>query len=127
MRTAKTLPEVTLLRDARGPRPENAAGVGEFWYETGIWTLPLSPQAKVLYASLCSHLKHGEVNRKDLRAALKDSSDAEISAPLSAARLNLPGKTAITSTCALISDRAASSFACFEGATMESSVVCSIL
>lgn len=37
------LPEVTLLFDVRGARPENAVGVGEFWYEPEIWTLLLPP------------------------------------------------------------------------------------
>ena len=37
------LPEVIRLRDARGGRPENAAGIGAFWYEPEVWTLPLSP------------------------------------------------------------------------------------
>jgi hypothetical protein len=72
------LPEVTLLYDARGERPSNAAGVGEFWYEPEVWSLPLSPAARVLYAGLCSFLGHGEINRKDLRNALKTCSDAEI-------------------------------------------------
>ena len=77
-----TLPEVTLLYDARGPRPENAVGVGGFWYEPEVWSLPLPPAAKVLYAGLCSYLGHGQINRKDLRATLKGSSDKEISAAL---------------------------------------------
>ena len=72
------LPEVTRLYDARGGRPQNAAGVGDFWYEPEVWSLPLSPAARVLYASLCSFLGHGEINRKDLRNALKDCSDSEI-------------------------------------------------
>ena len=72
------LPEVIRLRDARGERPENAAGIGEFWYEPEIWSLPLSPASRVLYAALCAFLGHGEINRKDLRNALKDCSDAEI-------------------------------------------------
>ncbi len=72
------LPEVILLHDTRTTRPENAAGVGDFWYEPEVWSLPLSPAARVLYASLCSFLGHGEINRKDLRNALKDCSDAEI-------------------------------------------------
>jgi hypothetical protein len=71
-------PEVTLLHDARGGRPEGAAGVGEFWYEPEVWCLPLSPASKVLYAGLCSYLGHGEINRKDLRNSLKSCSDAEI-------------------------------------------------
>jgi hypothetical protein len=71
-------PEVTLLYDARGERPSNAVGVGEFWYEPEIWSLPLSPASRVLYATLCAFLGHGEINRKDLRNALKDCSDAEI-------------------------------------------------
>lgn len=78
MKTGETLPEVIFLHDARGERPENAAGVGEFWYEPEVWALPLSPAEKVLYASLCSHLRHGQINRKDLRATLKGSPDEEI-------------------------------------------------
>ena len=81
-RRTSSLPEVTLLFDARGERPETAVGIGAFWYEPEVWTLPLSPAAKVLYAGLCSFLGHGQVNRKDLRATLKDSSDEEISAAL---------------------------------------------
>jgi hypothetical protein len=72
------LPEVTLLRDARGERPENAARIGDFWYEPEVWSLPLSPASKVLYAGLCPFLGHGEINRTDLRNALKDCSDPEI-------------------------------------------------
>ncbi|MEW6635780.1 MAG: hypothetical protein AB1425_03095 [Actinomycetota bacterium] len=73
-----TLPEVTLLRDARGERPQNAVGAGDFWYEPEVWSLPLSPAAKVLYAGLCPYLGHGEINRTDLRAILKDHPDAVI-------------------------------------------------
>ena len=76
------LPEVTLLSDSRGARPENAAGVGEFWYEPEIWALPLPPAPKVLYAGLCSFLRHGQINRKDLRNTLKDCSDEEIAGAL---------------------------------------------
>ena len=72
------LPEVTLLYDAREERPENAVGIGDFWYEPEVWSLPLSPAARVLYAGLCSFLGRGEINRKDLRNALKSCSDAEI-------------------------------------------------
>jgi hypothetical protein len=53
-------------------------GIGEFWYEPEIWSLPLSPASRVLYAALCAFLGHGEINRKDLRNALKDCSDTEI-------------------------------------------------
>ena len=53
-------------------------GVGEFWYEPEVWSLPLSPGARVLYAGLCSFLGNGEINRKDLRNVLKDRSDREI-------------------------------------------------
>ena len=81
-RQTTSLPEVTLLFDARGARPENAVGIGEFWYEPEVWSLPLSPAAKVLYAGLCSYLGHGQINRKDLRATLKDSSDEQIVAAL---------------------------------------------
>jgi hypothetical protein len=72
------LPEVTLLYDARGGRLQNAVGIGRFWYEPEVWSLPLSPAARVLYAGLCSFLGHGEINRKDLRNALKNCPDAEI-------------------------------------------------
>jgi len=72
------LPEATLLYDARRGRLQNAVGVGEFWYEPEVWSLPLSPRARVLYAGLCSFLGHGEINRKDLRNVLKDRSDREI-------------------------------------------------
>ena len=81
-RQTASLPEVVFLRDLRGVRPENAVGIGEFWYEPEIWSLPLSPAAKVLYAGLCSFLGHGEIHRKDLRATLKDSSDEEIAEAL---------------------------------------------
>ena len=58
------LPEVTLLYDSRGGRPQNAVGVGEFWYEPEVWSLTLSLTARVLYASLCSFLRHGESTAK---------------------------------------------------------------
>ena len=74
----RDLPEVTKLRDARGERPENAAGIGGFWYEPEVWTLPISPAARVLYAGLCSYLPPGEINRKDLRGTLKDHPDDAI-------------------------------------------------
>ena len=76
------LPEVTLLRDARPTRPDNAVGIGDFWYEPEVWDLPLSPASRVLYAGLCSYLGHGEINRRDLRNTLKDCSDAEIAEAL---------------------------------------------
>ena len=82
MKNEGTLAEVVFLRDVRGERPENAVGIGEFWYEPEIWSLPLSPAAKVLYAGLCSFLGHGEIHRKDLRATLNDSSDEEIAEAL---------------------------------------------
>ena len=75
---SRGLPEVIRLHDARGERPDNAAGIGEFWYEPEVWALPLSPAARVLYAGLCSFLGHREINRKDLRNTLKGSTDAEI-------------------------------------------------
>lgn len=84
MKTGDLLPEVTLLTDARGERPENAVGVGDLWYEPEVWTLPLSPAPKVLYAGLCSFLGHGQINRKDLRATLKDRTDEEIAGALEA-------------------------------------------
>ena len=77
-RRSTVLPEVTILSDARGPRPGNAVGVGGFWYEPEVWTLGLSPAAKVLYAGLCSYLGHGQINRKDLCATLGDSTEEEI-------------------------------------------------
>jgi hypothetical protein len=78
----EALPEVTLLSDERPSRPENAVGIGDFWYEPEIWELPLSPASRVLYAGLCSYLGHGEINRRDLRNTLKDCSDGEIRAAL---------------------------------------------
>lgn len=76
------LPEVTLLRDARPSRPENAVGVGDFWYEPEVWDLPLSPASRVLYAGLCYYLGPGEVNRRDLRGILKECSEEEVGAAL---------------------------------------------
>ena len=76
------LPEVVRLRDARGERPTNAAGIGLFWYEPEVWALPISPAARVLYAGLCSFLAQGEVNRKDLRGTLKDHPDDAIAGAL---------------------------------------------
>ena len=76
------LPEVIPLRDARPSRPENAVGIGEFWYEPEIWSLSLSPAARLLYTTLCSCLRRGEINHHDLRDALKGSSDAEIAEAL---------------------------------------------
>jgi hypothetical protein len=61
---------------------ESAVGVGDFWYEPEVWSLPLSPAARVLYAGLCSFVGHGEINRKDLRNTLKSCSDAEIAGAL---------------------------------------------
>ena len=75
-------PEVIRLRDARGGRPENAAGIGLFWYEPEVWALPISPSARVLYAGLCSFLAPGEINRKDLRGTLKDHPDEAIAKTL---------------------------------------------
>jgi preprotein translocase subunit Sec61beta len=69
---------VVRLRDARGERPQNAAGIGLFWYEPEVWALPISPSARVLYAGLCSFLAQGEINRKDLRGTLKDHPDEAI-------------------------------------------------
>ena len=43
-----------------------------------MWALPLSPAARVLYAGLCAHLGHHEIDRRDLRTTLKGSSDEEI-------------------------------------------------
>ena len=76
------LPEVTLLQDARPSRPENSVGIGDFWYEPEVWSLPLSPASRVLYAGLCSYLGHGEINRRDLRNTLKDCSDEVVAAAL---------------------------------------------
>ncbi len=78
MEAMTILSEVTLLHDARGARPENAVGVGAFWYEPEVWSLPLSPASKILYAGLCSFLECGQINRKDLRNILKDHTDQEI-------------------------------------------------
>ncbi len=82
MKARTVLPEVTLLHDARGARPEYAAGAGEFWYEPEVWSLPLSPASKVLYVGLCAFLGHGQINRKDLRNTLKDNSDEEVAEAL---------------------------------------------
>ena len=82
MRAEDRLPEVTRLYDGRPSRPENAVGIGDFWYEPEIWDLPLSPASRVLYAGLCSYLGHGEIKRRDLRNTLKDCSDGEIRAAL---------------------------------------------
>jgi hypothetical protein len=81
-RQTTALPEVTLLFDARGARPESAMGVGDFWYEPEVWSLPLFRVAKVLYAGLCSFLGHGQINRRDLRGTLKDCTDDEIGVAL---------------------------------------------
>lgn len=94
------LPEVTILTDARGPRPENAAGIGGFWYEPEVWALPFGPAAKVLYAGLCSYIGHGQIHRRDLREALKGSPDEEITAALEALvrhGLLVPGERATKS------------------------------
>src|SRR5215213_7439922 len=82
MKAETILPEVTLLYDAREARPENVVGVGNFWYEPEVWSLPLSPASKVLYAGLCSFLGHGQINRKDLRRTLIGCADGEVSAAL---------------------------------------------
>ena len=82
MKPAPTLPEVVRLYDARGERPEGVAGIGAFWYEPAVWSLPLSPAARVLYAGLCSFLGHREINRKDLRNTLKGSTDAQVARAL---------------------------------------------
>jgi hypothetical protein len=87
------LPEVVRLLDARGGRPQNAAGIGLFWYEPEVWALPISPSARVLYAGLCSFLAQGEINRKDLRGTLKDHPDeaiAEVIDELLDSRLLVP-------------------------------------
>ena len=83
MEKSSELPEVTPLSDARDERPENAVGIGEFWYEPEVWTLPsLSPAARVLYAGLCSYLPNRKINRRDLRNTLKGSTDDEIAGTL---------------------------------------------
>lgn len=83
-RQRSVLPEITLLSDARGARPENAVVVGDLWYEPEVWSLPLSPAPKVLYAGLCSFLGHRQINRKDLRNTLKSCTEEEIVAALQA-------------------------------------------
>ena len=62
----------------RGEHLDNAAGIGEFWYEPEVWSSPLSPSARVLYAGLYSLLGHREIYRKDLRNTLKGSANTEI-------------------------------------------------
>ncbi len=83
-RQRSVLPEVTLLSDARGAKPENAVVVGELWYEPEVWSLPLSPAPKVLYAGLCSFLGHRQINRKDLCNILKNCTEEEIAVALQA-------------------------------------------
>lgn len=78
MKANTILPEVTLLFDARGVRPERAAGIGGFWYEPEVWELLLSPTARVLYTALCAFVGHGQINRKDLRGSFKNRTDEEI-------------------------------------------------
>ena len=78
MKAKTVLPEVMLLYDARGPRPERAAGIGKFWYEPEVWELSLAPTARVLYTALCCFLGPGQINRKDLRGSLKERTDKEI-------------------------------------------------
>jgi hypothetical protein len=82
MKVKTILPEVTLLYNARTPRLANAVGVGDFWYEPEVWTLPLPPAAKVLYAGLCSFLGHGQVNRKDLRGTSRTLPTKRSSQPM---------------------------------------------
>ncbi|MDP8952833.1 MAG: hypothetical protein M3N18_11480 [Actinomycetota bacterium] len=82
MKARTVLPEVTVLHDARGARPQDAAGAGEFWYEPEVWSLPLSPASKVLYVSLCSFLSRGQINHKDLRNVLKDRTEGEVAQAL---------------------------------------------
>lgn len=77
-----TLSEVTPLEDARPSRPADAVGIGEFWYEPGIWEAPVSPAARVLYAGLCSFVPNGKINRRDLRNTLEGTSDPEVQAAL---------------------------------------------
>jgi hypothetical protein len=36
VKTEETLPEVIRLHGARGGRPENTVGAGEFWYEPEV-------------------------------------------------------------------------------------------
>lgn len=74
-----SLPEVTPIGDARPVRPADAVGIGEFWYEPGIWGAPVSPAARVLYAGMCSFVPNGKINRRDLRNTLT-LPDAEIRA-----------------------------------------------
>ena len=76
------LSEVTVLFDTRGVRPQDAVGIGKFWYEPEVWSLPLSCTSKVLYAGLCSFLGHGQINQKDLRGTLKERDDEEIATAL---------------------------------------------
>jgi hypothetical protein len=77
-----TLPEVTPLEDARPVRPADAVGIGEFWYDPGIWEAPVSPAARVLYAGLCSFAPNGKINRRDLRNTLEGAPDPEVQAAL---------------------------------------------
>src|SRR3712207_2460374 len=46
MKAEAVLPEVTPLYDGREARPENAVGIGDFWYEPEVLSLPLFPALK---------------------------------------------------------------------------------
>ena len=61
----------------RGEHPDNAAGIGEFWYEPEVWSLPISLRPRPLCGPVLL-LGHREINRKDLRNTLKGSANAEI-------------------------------------------------
>ncbi len=79
-RKRSVLPGVMLLSDTCGTRAENAMVVGDLWYEPEVWSLPLSPAPKVLYAGLCSFLGHRQINRKDPGNILKNCPEEEIEA-----------------------------------------------
>ena len=75
MKVKTVLPEVTLLYDARGRRTLSAWATSGTSRRSG--TPPL-PRREGSLAGLCSFLGHGQINRKDLRGTLKNSTDEEI-------------------------------------------------
>ena len=71
------LPEATLLYDARGVSAERGRHRGVL-VRAEIWSLLVSPAARILYAGRCSFLGHGEINGTDFRNALKNCSNVEV-------------------------------------------------
>ena len=76
------LPEVTLLRDARPSRPENSVGIGDFWYEPEVWSLPLSPPRVSSTRASAPTSDTARSTAATSRNTLKDCSDEEVAAAL---------------------------------------------